>query len=356
MPLVIPSRSYLDEGTLRLLEKQVPVVVLDEASTQQVELLGPLAPLRIGLLNLMPAASRAKTVQQFLLLVGSGSSQAVTPVLMRLDKFLPRAGRDMMRRYYQPFSSVKASGGLDGLIMSGANLELSDDKESLLPFQKVSYYQEVCRLIDWARQHVFSTIFSCHSAHLALHHLYKIERAPLGRTTMNNSIKNATPAKVFGVFLQNVDHTFLPALTRGMNDQVFIPMSRWGDIGVEDVKASSAGLKVVINDPKSGWHMVVAGIDPTSKDKQFRPREIYLQGHPEYYTKDLREEYLRDKKDNLRTGTPLNYFSSGDESKPISCRWRSDATVFYNNWVNLLDSGRVWSKKAAGSVLIQGKL
>jgi homoserine trans-succinylase len=44
----------------------------------------------------------------------------------RFDDYVPRTGRGDLENFYEPFSVIRDK-GLDGLIISGANLELTPD-------------------------------------------------------------------------------------------------------------------------------------------------------------------------------------------------------------------------------------
>jgi len=297
---------------------------------------GQTRSLRIGLLNIMPAAVRSKTVEQFFGLIGPNQTD-IEPVLIRFDEYLPRTGRDEHLAFYEPFADV-CKKGLDGLIVTGANLEITEDGSAILPIDEVVYAAELRRILDWARENVRSTIYSCWAAHFALEHFYGWARTPLGTTTFNNaSGTTGQSIKTFGLFDQNVDHSAFSALTLGMSDRISVPQSRWGDTPLNQMPAKAkAELKVLAWSNQSGWHLMAG---PNA-------REVYLQGHPEYYTKDLQGEYDRDKKAGMNPRLPVTYFPNGDDTQNPVCNWRADGHVFYRNWVNVLLSDSAASKQS----------
>jgi homoserine trans-succinylase len=52
-------------------------------------------------------------------------------VYTRFDDYVPRTGRGDLENFYEPFSVIRDK-GLDGLIISGANLELTPDGNGTL--------------------------------------------------------------------------------------------------------------------------------------------------------------------------------------------------------------------------------
>merc|ERR1712232_113023 len=110
-----------------------------------------------------------------------------------------------------------------------------------------------------------------------------------------------------------------------MNDEIWAPQSRWGDVPISQVK-EKPDLRLVATSDASGWQMLVG------KDA----RDIYLQGHPEYYPLDLAGEYKRDKGKGLNPLLPDSYFPDDDDTKDPICSWRSDGHILYRNWVEFL--------------------
>ncbi|CEO98053.1 Homoserine O-succinyltransferase [Plasmodiophora brassicae] len=302
MPLIVPDRERFP--VYDVLER-ARVFIIDDGMAQRQDI----RPLRIGLLNLMPAAVREKTEVQFYRLLGNSPLQ-IQPVLIRFDNYLPATGKERIEYFYEPVATVKER-GLDGLVVTGANLEL-DATGDLLDFHRIHYYAELCQVLDWARANVFSTVYSCLGSHFALHHFYGINR-------------DLSPEKVFGVFRHAVNRDVHTDLVEDINDSVWAPHSRWGNVPTASL-AQTKELQVVMDSPACGWLMAI-GRDG---------REVYIQGHPEYDRDDLAGEYVRDKRAGGRIACPANYFVDDDETRPPVCNWKADAAIFYRNWVNFI--------------------
>ncbi len=299
MPLIVPNQSQFPIYN-HLKKEQVFIIDKSRAEHQDIR------PLRIGLLNLMPATVREKTEIQFFRLLGNTPLQ-IEPVLFSFDEYLPNTGRERFEAFYEKFSEIKEK-GLDGLIVTGANLETNPQNTDLLDFKNIHYVDEWRLVLDWAKKYVTSTIYSCLASHFALHHFYGLERDFSGK-------------KIFGVFSHKFK-TEKTEFTRGMNDIVYVPYSRWGNISVAKLKKKK-DLEIVLENEEYGyWHLAIGR----------NGREIYLQGHPEYDREDLVGEYLRDKDNGQEL--PINYFPKGDYTKKPICNWKADASVFYRNWVN----------------------
>ena len=305
MPLIVPCKEQFPIYE-SLKEERVPIIDISKAEHQDIR------PLRIGLLNLMPSVVRERTEIQYFRLLGNTPLQ-ITPILMRFDEYLPERGRERLEYFYEKVSEVKRK-GLDGLIISGANLE-RDSKGDLLAFEDVYYYEELKDLLNWSRKYVTSTIYSCFASHFALYHIYGIER----QLIYDNN--NSNYKKIFGVYCNSVNKHLCYELTSGMNDVVRIPHSRWGNINRTALEVIP-DIDIIMENEIIGWHLAVGR----------KGRDIYLQGHPEYDRLALAEEYFRDQR--YGQDVPINYFLNDKAHLPPVCNWSADASVFYRNWVN----------------------
>ena len=143
-------------------------------------------------------------------------------------------------------------------------------------------------VIEWARQHVTSTICSCLSTHALMKYFYQINR-----------VKRET--KKWGVYEHRVTQPNHPLL-REINTRFDVPHSRWNSITREQIE--TAGLTVLIHSFDGEVHMAV------SPDQL---RMVYFQGHPEYDINSLLKEYKRDllgyfHGQNPQPPYPENYF------------------------------------------------
>ena len=260
-------------------------------------------PLRVGILMLMPSATVERTEMQFSRFL-KNAPFPVKPIFFYFDEHKSHSKQNYFDERYKKIADIKKE-GLDGLIITGANLEQ-------IPFEEVQYWRELLSFLDWARENISSTIYSCWAAHAALKHFYGIE------PVMNKK-------KQFGIFPHKVYQGSTCPITFGIDEQVFVPHSRWRG---ED-KASLAAhkdLEVLIDSEEVGPHLIVGR----------GGREIYVQGHPEYDRDDIGGEYFRDKNEGLEINKPLHYFPDDDDTKLPAKTWGANGQIFYNNWVRWL--------------------
>lgn len=301
MPIILPNR---EKALFDALKASGAAVIYEREAKKR-----DIYPARIGLLNLMPAPSMARTESHWLRAI-SDSVLQIEPVFVKFDND-PREQSGSSRRSilarYQPFSKV-AEKGLHGLIVSGDNLELrrkAGEQPELLPLEDIFYARQLVEAIQWARKNVYTTIYSCLAAHFALGHLYKLER-------------RIADKKIFGVF----EHTVSTGdFTHHMDDTMLSPHSRWGEI--EEKALRRAGLKTLAVSNEAGWLL-------TQDSNNADGRDLFIQGHPEYGRSDLADEYRRDQRFGI--DPPSNYFLDG---KP-RLSWTSDAQVLYSNWIKAI--------------------
>ena len=98
-------------------------------------------PLQIGLLNLMPNKIRTET--QIARLLGATPLQ-VELTLVRIGGHTPKnTSQEHLISFYHAWEDV-ADRKFDGFIVTGAPVET-------LPFEEVSYWEELSRIFDWTR-------------------------------------------------------------------------------------------------------------------------------------------------------------------------------------------------------------
>ena len=129
----------------------------------------------IGLVNNMGDEALKGTERQFGNLVAAAAGDIdVEFRLFALERTprSPQALKYISERYAA--ASEAMDGGLDALIITGAQPRAAFLADEL-------YWEELTELIDWAKEHTASTIFSCLAAHAAVLHLDGIERRLLQR-------------------------------------------------------------------------------------------------------------------------------------------------------------------------------
>lgn len=252
----------------------------------------------IALLNLMP--TKPETERDIARAL-SGIEAGVRMTLVNIHGHTPRhTPADYMARHYID-SCDMMSRRYDGLIITGAPVELLD-------FVEVGYWDELTRVFDWAVGNVRSTLYICWAAQAGLYHNYGICKHRLGE-------------KKFGVFAHRLVSR-AHAITRGMDDVVYIPHSRHTAIDAADIHACSA-LDVTLESDDAGVYMAL------SHDG----REVYVTGHIEYSPLTLDAEYRRDVAKGLDIAVPSGYYAGDDPANPPVVRWRANGALMFTNWV-----------------------
>ncbi len=304
MPIIIPDGEL--GGLYERLSDAGAAVLHEEQALQQ-----DIRPARIALLNLMPAESMERTETQWLRYM-SHSVLQVEPILLKFDnddRERDGASRADELCRYKPFKNVIGS-AIDALIVTGDNLELQQkektEQHELLPFEDISYAQQLADIIDWARENVRSTIYSCLASHFALDYLYGLDRQ-IGET------------KIFGVYDHDVDHDVVSDFTEGMDDHIKAPHSRWGNVATEAFETTP--VEVLAVNKQVGWLMAQDANEAGGQD-------IFIQGHPEYERNDLKIEHRRDG--GFWQDQPENYYNA--EGQPV-LTWANDARTIHTNWI-----------------------
>ena len=258
-------------------------------------------PLRIGLLNLMP--KKIQTENQFARLIGATPLQIDFQLIRMSDHESRNTAADHLQSFYRKFSDVEATGEkFDGLIITGAPIEQ-------LPFEQVTYWQELTRVFDWTQTHVHSTFGVCWGAMAMAWHFHGLPKHDLGH-------------KAFGCFRHDNRAPASPYL-RGFSDDLLIPVSRWTEVRADDV-ADRPGLTTLVASDEVGPCLL--------QDEGHRA--LYVFNHLEYDSTTLKDEYDRDMAAGKSIAVPVNYYPDDDPARPPSNRWRSHAHLLYGNWIN----------------------
>ena len=195
-----------------LSDEGVMVMSPGRAATQDIR------PLRIALLNLMP--KKIQTENQFARLIGATPLQIDFQLIRMSDHESRNTAADHMESFYRPFRDVAATGEkFDGLLITGAPVEK-------LPFEDVTYWDELTQVFAWTQSHVHSTFGVCWGGMAMAWHFHRLEKHALDR-------------KAFGCFRHHNQAPASPYL-RGFSDDVLVPVSRWTEVRQTDVDAPRA--------------------------------------------------------------------------------------------------------------------
>jgi len=291
MPIKLPDNL----PAYNVLKREGVMVIPDELAAKQ-----DIRPLRIALLNLMP--KKIQTENQFARLIGATPLQIEFSLIRMSEHQTKNTAADHMESFYRPFTEVADTDEkFDGLIITGAPIEH-------LPFDDVTYWDELKQVMDWTQTHVHSTFGVCWGGMAMINHFHGVPKIDL-------------PKKAFGCIRHK---NLVPAspYLRGFSDDMVIPVSRWTELRREDIE--NAGLPILIDSAETGPCLV--------EDPQHRA--LYVFNHFEYDSHTLKDEYDRDVANGTPINVPANYYPDDDPSLPPQNRWRSHAHLLYGNWLS----------------------
>lgn len=286
----VPIRIADNLPARRTLEAEGVIVMSEtEAARQDIR------PMRIALLNLMP--DKITTETQIARLLGATPLQVELELVRISDHVSKNTSAGHISSFYRPWEDIRAE-KYDGLIITGAPVET-------IPYEEVSYWDELRRIFDWSQTNAHRTLSVCWGAMAALHHFHGVE-------------KHGLPTKASGVF-RHVNHAPASPWMRGLPDVFDVPVSRWSEVRREDLP-EGRGLAVLADSAETGLCLID---DPAT-------RTLHMFNHLEYDTLTLAGEYARDEGKYL----PRHYFPGDDPQAMPANTWRGHGHLLYGNWVN----------------------
>lgn len=290
MPIRIPN----DLPAAQVMQQEnIFVMKHQRATTQQIR------PLEIVVLNLMP--TKIVTETQLTRLLGNTPLQVNLELMHTSTHRSKNVPEEHLLTFYKTFDEIKDR-KFDGMVITGAPVELME-------FEDVDYWPELCRIMEWSKTHVHSTLHICWGAQAGLYYHYGINKQPLER-------------KLFGVYPHTADYK-RAILLRGFDDTFYVPHSRHTTVLREDIEAVQ-GLKILASSEEAGVYAVM----------NKNGHHIFITGHSEYDARTLESEYLRDKKLGKPIAVPENYYPDDDDTKEPIVRWRGHANLLFSNWLN----------------------
>jgi homoserine O-succinyltransferase len=290
MPITLPETL----PAFDVLRNEGVMVMSPERAARQ-----DIRPLRIGLLNLMP--KKIQTENQFARLIGATPLQIDLQLIRMSEHQTRNTAAEHMETFYRPFQEVKDE-KFDGLIITGAPIEH-------LPFEAVTYWEELREVMDWTQSNVHSTFGVCWGGMAMINHFHGVQ-------------KHMLPHKAFGCFRhQNLVPT--SPFLRGFSDDFVIPVSRWTEMKQAEIDAAP-GLVTLLGSDEVGPCLV----------EDAEHRALYIFNHFEYDSDTLKQEYDRDVANGTPINVPANYYPDDDPARPPMNRWRSHAHLLYGNWIN----------------------
>ena len=290
MPIKIPNKL---PAVKTLTDENIFVMTETRAISQDIR------PLKLLLLNLMP--TKIDTETQFSRLLGNTPLQIELELIHTKTHKSKNTSQEHLLAFYKTFDDIKDR-NFDGMIITGAPVEQME-------FEEVTYWDELCQIMEWSKTHVHSTMHICWGAQAGLYYHFGIQKHPLEK-------------KLFGVFSHTVDRKS-SILFRGFDDVFMAPHSRHTTINRSDIEAEPK-LKLLASSEKAGVYAIATE----------GGRQVFITGHSEYDKDTLANEYFRDLNAGLPIEVPKNYFPSDNPKKSPIVSWRSHANLLYSNWLN----------------------
>lgn len=289
MPLILPDQ-LIDQEVLN--QENIFTMTQDQANHQDIR------PIKILIVNLMP--KKEETELQLLRML-SNSALQMNIDLVRMDSYqATHASQDRLKKFYKTYDQIKDQ-KFDAMIITGAPVERMD-------YQDIIYWKELKNIFDFAREHVFSTLFICWSAQAALYHYFGVP-------------KQEVEEKIFGIY--QYEKKKEDPILKGFDDSFYAPQSRYTYVKEEDLREIPQ-IQVLSSREDTGVGLA------TTLDHRF----VFSFGHWEYDKETLHEEYLRDLSKGLATQIPKNYYRQDDPQGDIIMNWRSSGSLFFSNWLN----------------------
>ncbi|MGH2885407.1 MAG: homoserine O-acetyltransferase/O-succinyltransferase family protein [Solirubrobacteraceae bacterium] len=220
----------------------------------------------VALVNNMPDSAFIDTENQFRGLALGGGNEAWIDFELYTIKEIPRSEKiaTLIEERYRGLDELWTRPP-DALIVTG-----TEPTQAQLQFEPSWPY--LARLLEWAADHVPTTLLSCLASHASILLFDGIERV-------------ARPVKCSGVFEGAVQDPLDPLVAR-LGDVIPVPHSRLN--GVPKTALVEAGYRIVVgsDSPDAGWSVATR--------EQGAGLFVLCQGHPEYGTLSLLREYRRD--------------------------------------------------------------
>ena len=178
-----------------------------------------------------------------------------------------------------------------------------------MPFEDVTYWDELLRVFEWTKTNVHSTLGICWGGMAMIYHWHGVE-------------KHLLDHKAFGCFRHENLWPSSPYL-RGFSDDCIVPVSRWTEMRRNEME-STGNLRVLLDSSEVGPCFV----------EDLSNRALYIFNHFEYDNDTLSKEYERDLAKGAPINLPLNYFQNDNPASQVTNRWRSHGHLLYGNWIN----------------------
>jgi len=290
----MPIKVKSDLPAQRILEDE-NIFVMDENRAMHQDI----RPLKMLILNLMP--NKEVTETQLLRKLSNSPLQVDIELLQTASYTPTHVDTHHLDSFYITFDQIKDE-KFDGLIITGAPL-------AYVKYEDVAYWDELCRIMDWAERHVHCTYYLCWGAFAGLYHHYGI-------------MHEYYEEKLSGIYAHKALKPNAP-LFRGFDDIFYAPHSREIYVKREDIEKVPE-LELMAYSDKAGVTIV----------KTEDSRKFFVLCHLEYDGNTLKNEFFRDLNKGLDPKIPENYFPNDDPDNEPIVNWRSTGQLLYTNWLN----------------------
>lgn len=294
MVTIMPIKVQSEFPAKKILEDE-NIFVMDETRAMHQDI----RPLQIAILNLMPI--KEDTEVQLLRSLSNTPLQVDITFLTTESYVGTHTPKSHLDQFYLTIDDIKDR-KFDGLIITGAPVEQME-------FEKVTYWDELVRIMKWSDTNVTSTLHICWGAMAGLYYHYGVKKTSLDH-------------KMFGVFEHRVMERKVP-FVRGFDDVFYAPHSRYMTVTREDIQKCKE-LTILAESEEAGVFIVIAK----------EGKQIFVMGHPEYDRISLDKEYKRDIAKGLDIALPKNYYPEDQPGSRPNLVWRAHANAMYTNWLN----------------------
>lgn len=260
------------------------------------------APIKVGILNLMH--DKVDTQRRFQHVLTQSSRPVEITFLYPQTHYLNRPVPRLVKQISQTLELNQIS-HYDAFIITGAPIEQ-------LPFSKITYIDELHRLIDQLVKLNIPQLYICWGAMAAANYLYGIEKHQLSE-------------KLFGVFPNHILQS--SHLLAGLPDSFLAPHARYAELDHHQVSIHP--------------ELILEATTINGNLFSFRARnhpQYFLFSHLEYGRNALLKEYRREKdahpnRDYIK---PQNYFLDPIHMRVPQFKWQPAQQIFFDNWLHFV--------------------
>ena len=290
----MPIRIQSELPAKEILENE-NIFVMDESRAMHQDI----RPLKVAILNVMPL--KEETELQLLRVLSNTPLQIDVTFLNVKTHISKNTSASHLNKFYTFYDEIKNE-KFDGLIITGAPVEQ-------LPFEEVDYWDELCKIFEWSKKNVTSTLHICWGAQAGLYYHFGIKKKDL-------------PEKLSGIYKHCVKNRKEP-LVRGFDDEFYAPHSRYTEVSKEDVENCSS-LKILAESEEAGVYICLSE----------GGKQVFVTGHSEYDRYTLDYEYKRDLAKGINPKLPVNYYPDDNPKNRPLLQWRSHSINLFSNWLN----------------------